>query len=120
MLAQYTAAALVSRCRTLAHPASADSASVSGDQEDHVSMGMLAALDLAEITEHVTHVLAAELICAAQAAAVGGRPLPERLLAVREALDASLPPVSGDVPLHERLLRAADLLRRGTLAATCG
>lgn len=67
MVSQYTAAALVSENKVLAHPASVDSISVSADQEDHVSMGPIAALKVREIVKNVTTVLAIELMAGAQA-----------------------------------------------------
>lgn len=68
MIAQYTAASLVSENKVLAHPACVDSIPVSGSQEDHVSMGTTAALKAMSIVENSVHVLATELVCAAQAA----------------------------------------------------
>jgi histidine ammonia-lyase len=67
MLMQYTAASLVSECKTLAHPASVDSIPSSAGQEDHVSMGMTAARHLREIVANTELVLAMEAIAAAQA-----------------------------------------------------
>ncbi len=67
MVAQYTAAALVSENKVLSHPASVDSISVSADQEDHVSMGPIAVRKLTEILRNVRNVLAIEMMCAAQA-----------------------------------------------------
>jgi len=67
MVAQYTAAALVSDNKTLAHPDSVDSITTSANQEDHVSMGANAARHTWEILENVTNVIAIELFCAAQA-----------------------------------------------------
>ena len=66
MIAQVTAAALVSENKILAHPASVDSIPSSAGREDHVSMGATAALKLATIHDHVRTVLAIELLCAAQ------------------------------------------------------
>ena len=66
MIAQYTAAALVSENKILAHPASVDSIPTSGNQEDHNSMGSIAALKLRSVVENVGSVLAIELMCAAQ------------------------------------------------------
>jgi histidine ammonia-lyase len=66
MILQYTAAALASESKVLAHPASADSIPTSANQEDHVSMGSIAALHLMRVLEHSEHILAIELICAAQ------------------------------------------------------
>lgn len=66
MLAQVTAAALTSENKVFAHPASVDSIPTSGNQEDHVSMGMGSALKLKQILTNVEHILAIELLCAAQ------------------------------------------------------
>jgi histidine ammonia-lyase len=67
MVAQYTAAALVSENKVLSHPASVDSISVSADQEDHVSMGPIAVRKCTEILKNVQTVLAIEMMSAAQA-----------------------------------------------------
>lgn len=67
MIAQYTAASLVSENKVLAHPASVDSISVSGAQEDHVSMGTTAARQAADIVRNSCHVIATELAASVQA-----------------------------------------------------
>ena len=66
MLAQVTAAALVAENRVACHPASIDSIPTSADKEDHVSMGMGAALKLRTVVANVRRVLAIELVAAAQ------------------------------------------------------
>lgn len=66
MAAQYTAAALVSENKGLAHPASVDSIPTSGGQEDHVSMGPIAARQAARMVENARRVVAIELLCAAR------------------------------------------------------
>ena len=66
MVAQYTAAALVSENKVLSHPASVDSIPTSANKEDHVSMGMAAALKARRIFENALYVVAIELLCAAQ------------------------------------------------------
>jgi histidine ammonia-lyase len=66
MLHQYAAAALVSENKVLAHPASVDSIPTSANQEDHVSMGPIAARQARDIVRNVEHVVALELLCAAQ------------------------------------------------------
>ena len=63
---QVTAAALTSECKVLAHPASVDSIPTSGNKEDHVSMGMGAALKLRHVLQNVKRILAIELLCGAQ------------------------------------------------------
>ncbi len=67
MIIQYTAASLVSENKILAHPASVDSIPTSAYQEDHVSMGTIAARKARKILEHSTMVLAIEWLSAAQA-----------------------------------------------------
>ena len=67
MLAQYTAAALVSENKVLSHPASVDSIPTSANQEDHVSMGAIAARKALRVLRHAQQVLGIELLCAAQA-----------------------------------------------------
>jgi histidine ammonia-lyase len=66
MLAQYTAASLVSENKVLAHPASVDTIPTSGKQEDHVSMGWTAVRKLREVAANVRACLAVEILCAAQ------------------------------------------------------
>ena len=66
MITQYTAAALVSENKVLAHPACVDSIPTSANQEDHVSMGTIAARQAREILENVRHVIAIEMLVAAQ------------------------------------------------------
>jgi len=67
MITQYAAASLVSENKILAHPASVDSIPSSANQEDHVSMGTIAARKSREILENTKRVLATELMAACQA-----------------------------------------------------
>jgi histidine ammonia-lyase len=66
MIAQYTAASLVSENKVLAHPSSVDTIPTSGNQEDHVSMGWTSMRKLREVSRNVHSVLAVEILCAAQ------------------------------------------------------
>lgn len=66
MIAQYTAAALVSENKVLSHPASVDSIPTSANQEDHNSMGSIAALKLQQVVDNVETVIAIEMLAAAQ------------------------------------------------------
>jgi histidine ammonia-lyase len=72
MIAQYTQAALVSENKVLAHPASVDSIPVSADQEDHVSMGTIAARKARSIADNAATVVAIELLAAYQAVDILG------------------------------------------------
>ncbi|MDQ1615732.1 MAG: histidine ammonia-lyase, partial [Actinomycetota bacterium] len=67
MIAQYTAASLVSENKVLAHPSSVDTIPTSGNQEDHVSMGWTSMRKLREVVSNVRAVLAVEILAAAQA-----------------------------------------------------
>jgi len=66
MLTQYTAAALASENKVLAHPASVDTIPTSANAEDHVSMGASAARQARQVAANVEHILALELLAAAQ------------------------------------------------------
>jgi histidine ammonia-lyase len=66
MIAQYTAAALATENKVLAHPASVDTIPTSANMEDHVSMGVTAGLKLRSILDNVERILGIELLCAAQ------------------------------------------------------
>ena len=75
MLAQYTAASLVSENKVLAHPASVDTIPTSGKQEDHVSMGWTAVRKLREVVTNVRTCLAVEILVrnAGHRASIGHR-----------------------------------------------
>jgi histidine ammonia-lyase len=89
MVYQYTAAALVSENKVLAHPASADSIPTSANQEDHVSMGSIAARHARRVLDHVQRIVAIELVVAAQA-------LDLRLAALAGANKGATAPAPGE------------------------
>lgn len=66
MIAQIVAAALINECQVLAAPASCGNIPTSGGKEDHVSMGMTAALKLRQVVGNIERIVAIELMCAAQ------------------------------------------------------
>lgn len=66
MIAQYTAAALVSENKVLSHPASVDSIPTSANQEDHNSMGSISARKAFDVLNNVKKILAIEMLCASQ------------------------------------------------------
>ena len=125
MMAQVTAAALVSENKVLAHPASVDSIPTSADQEDHVSMGMHAARKAVEILENLEHVLSIELLCCTQALDMRAPLRPaEVTAAVRELLRAHTPYWGEDRLMHADMDKARALLRDGRVAqvveSVCG
>ena len=96
MIYQYTAAALVSEHKVLAHPASADSIPTSANQEDHVSMGSIAARHARAVLTGVERVLAIELVVAAQA-------LDLRRAALADESGGSPEPGAGVAEAHARI-----------------
>ena len=96
MIYQYTAAALASEHKVLAHPASADSIPTSANQEDHVSMGSISARHARAILDGVERILAIELIVGAQA-------LDLRLASMGGEGDRRPSPGTGVAEAHERI-----------------
>jgi histidine ammonia-lyase len=115
MLLQYTAAALVSENKSLAHPASVDSIPSSANQEDHVSMGTISARKTQRIYENTARVIAIELLCAAQAVEFRtsdpGRDLSRPTQGVFEAVRELSPRLERDRPLSEDIERVAGWLQ---------
>ncbi len=116
MMAQVTAAALVSENKVLAHPASVDSIPTSAAKEDHVPMGAHAARKAARIVDHLATVLAIEALCAAQALDFL---LPLRagagVEAARRALRRTIRPMHVDRVLSDDILRARRIVDDETL-----
>ena len=117
MIVQYTAAALVSENKVLAHPASVDSIPSSGNQEDHVSMGTIAARKAQDILGNLRRVLAMELMCACQAIDLqnGGDKLGKGTKAAYDAVRRVCNMLEEDRPLYEDINRCESLLRDGRL-----
>jgi len=118
MLLQYTAAALTSENKTLAHPSSLDSIPSSGNVEDHVSMGANAANHCAMVLENVTTIVAIELMAAAQA--IDFRLFKEPTLQQGAGTSMAMRKVREIVPFFEKdaffqpyLLRLVESLRSG-------
>ncbi len=120
MLVQYTAAALASENKVLAHPSSADSIPTSANQEDHVSMGATAARHARMVLEHVEQIVAIELLCAAQAldlrmAMTRGRP-GVGVAAALERIRARVAPLERDRETGPDLAAMMALVHDGALA----
>jgi histidine ammonia-lyase len=108
MMAQVTAAALASECKVLAHPASVDTIPTDGSKEDVVPMAMAAAWKLRRIVHNVRHVLAIELMCAAQGLDYRAPLKPGRGAARgRTTVRALVPPLEGDRVLADDIARLA-------------
>jgi histidine ammonia-lyase len=118
MIPQVTAAALVSENKQRAHPASVDSIPTSANQEDHVSMATHAARRLAPMVDNVVHIVAIELLTAAQALEFHA-PLASSapLERVRAAVRARVAALDEDRYLASDIAAAAELVRNGSIAA---
>jgi histidine ammonia-lyase len=116
MLVQYTAASLVSECKSLAHPASVDSIPSSAGQEDHVSMGMTSARHAREIAGNAETVIALEALASAQAldlrAPLGPGPATR---AVHDAIRRRVRFFDADREFGPDIAGAVDLVRGGGL-----
>ncbi len=118
MISQYTAAALVSENKVLAHPASVDSIPTSANQEDHVSMGTHAARKARTIFENTLWVLAIELTSAAQALDFHAPLRPGKgVEAVYRRIRKEVPHLDRDRYLKPELARICELIRSGELVA---
>ncbi len=114
MIAHVAAAALLNEAKVLSHPASVDSVPTSGGKEDHVSMGMTAALKLDQVVDNAEQVLAIELMAAAQGLDYR-RPLrPAKALdAARERVRTIVAPLTADRELSRDVMALAEAVRSG-------
>ena len=116
MIVQYAAAALVSENKVLAHPASVDSIPSSGNQEDHVSMGTIAARKARSILDNATRVLGMELYCACQAIDLTKNgPLGVGTQIAYDTVRKSADFVDHDRVMYPMLNACADLITSGEL-----
>src|SRR5436190_14932564 len=117
MMPQVTAASLVSENKVLAHPASVDSITTSGNKEDYVSMGMTAAIKLKRVVENTRNVLAIEAIAAAQALDfVAPLKTGKRGLKAHAAIRSVCAAMDKDRVMYEDFARMAKLIGDGKLA----
>ncbi len=117
MITQYAAAALVSENKILAHPASVDSIPSSANQEDHVSMGTIAARKARDIIRNAERVVATEILAACQAIDFRedytlGKGTKVAYESVRNVVNF----IENDVVMYKEIDKVTDLLRSGELA----
>jgi len=118
MMVQVTAAALASENKGLCHPASIDTIPTSAGQEDHVSMGPIAARKALRVLENTERILGIEALAAAQALDLRKPLTPaDGPAAARARLRDDITYLSADRILHEDLEDAASLIRSGALLA---
>jgi histidine ammonia-lyase len=120
MMAQVTAAALVSELKTLAHPSSVDTIPTSANREDHVSMSMAAALKAERALELATRVVAIEVLLACQAidllAPLATSPA---LAPVHARVRSEVPVLGDDRPPSPDIERISKLITDGSLERAC-
>lgn len=117
MVAQYTAASLVSENKVLAHPSSVDSIPTSAGQEDHVSMGTTAARKAVNICDNAERVLAIEFLCAAQALDFRKIPAGTGSAAAYKAIRAAVPYLAADRVVAKDIEAMVRIMRDGSLLA---
>ncbi len=118
MIMQYSAAALVSENKVLAHPASVDSIPSSANQEDHVSMGTIAARKARDILENAKNVLAIELLAACQAIDLSEqKPLAAATESVYRTLRQSVAKLEADRIMYVDIEKVVSLIDSGAVVA---
>ncbi len=121
MMPQVTAAALVSENKVLAHPASVDSITTSGNKEDYVSMGMTAALKLRQIVNNTRNVLAIEAMAAAQALDfVAPLKTGKRGQKAHDAIRSVCPAMDKDRVMYKDFARVAGIIAEGKISEVLG
>jgi histidine ammonia-lyase len=116
MIAQYTAAALVSENKVLCHPASVDSIPTSANKEDHVPMSPISARKCREVVKNTQWVIAIELICGAQALDLFTNLKPgDGTLAAYRAIRDAIPHLDSDRILSHDIQTMVRLMRSGFL-----
>ena len=117
MMPQVTAAALVSENKVLAHPASVDSITTSGNKEDYVSMGMAAAIKLKKIVENTRNALAIEAMAAAQALdLLAPLKTSKRLQQAHAAIRVVSAKLEKDRVMYRDFARIAEVIASGRIA----
>jgi len=118
MMPQVTAAALVGENKVLAHPASVDSITTSGNKEDYVSMGMTAALKLRRVVENTRNVLAIEAAAAAQALDfLAPLQTGKRGQKAHDSIRSVCPVMATDRVMYGDFVRIAELIAVGRIRA---
>lgn len=116
MIVQYSAAALVSENKVLAHPASVDSIPSSGNQEDHVSMGTIAARKGYEILKNSRKAIAMELLAACQGVDLrGNRGLGKGTIAAYEEVRKHVTKLDDDRVMYPDINKVDELISNGTI-----
>ncbi|MCY3412869.1 MAG: histidine ammonia-lyase [Candidatus Heimdallarchaeota archaeon] len=119
MITHYTVAALLNRARVLSHPAVTDNISVSGSQEDHVSMAMGSAQKSTEIADLVEQIIALEIYLAIRGLNMQeNRPSSSKLLeSIISLVNSNIEFVREDHYVREKMIQIIELVRSGQILA---
>jgi len=115
MLLQYAAAALVSEGKVLSHPASVDSIPTSANQEDHVSMGSIAAYKGRQIVDNICWIIAAELLAAYRGICFRSHRIGRGASLAFSLIGEELPQDKNDRILYKDLQKVHNLLQNGSI-----
>ncbi|MBO4879879.1 MAG: histidine ammonia-lyase [Clostridia bacterium] len=118
MITQYSAASMVSENKVWAHPASVDSIPSSANQEDHVSMGTIAARKARMILDNAQKVLGIELFAASQGLFLrGDKKMAPATKAVYKRIRKSVDPIHDDVVMYEQMNKFDEMIKSGDIVA---
>ena len=117
MIVHVTAAALTSENRTLSHPATVDNIPTSANQEDHVSMGTIAARKTREIVRNCKHILAIELMAATQALDFHDYPSSKIIETIKQTVRRQVPFLTEDERMDVHLGRMVRMIESDVLLA---
>jgi len=120
MIAQYTAASLVAENKVLAHPASVDSLPTSAGQEDHVSMGGVAARKVRRVVENAETVVAIEMLLAAQGIDLSEGSLGKGTEGAYREIRKTVPMLERDREVHVDIEKILRLVREGAVVRASG
>ena len=121
MMLQIVAASLLNEAKVLAHPASIDNVPTDGGKEDHVSMGMTAATKLRSIVDNAEHMLAIELIAAAEGLEYRAPLQPGRgVKQAHEIIRRHVPRLTSDRAMSGEIENLAQAIRDGEFDSLAG
>ena len=116
MITQYSAASMVSENKVWAHPASVDSIPSSANQEDHVSMGTIAARKARMILDNAQKVIGIELFAASQGLFLrGDKKMAPATKAVYKRIRKSVAPIHDDIVMYEQMNKFDEMVKSGEL-----
>ncbi len=116
--AQYIAASLIAECRSLATPVSIQSISTNGENQDVVSLGLVAARKARDVRKRLEYVVAVELLAACEALEERDKTKLSRAgQTVYDLIRTTIPPYEADTPMQQRIEAVVEFIRSGQVVA---